>query len=312
MPPLGTLAGYDATLARPSGARSNPAISSPGAAPFVEPSVPPQTAANSIAMEPPPNRTGFLIVLGLMMFGIAGATYYFVVHESQPVVVSAEALPSAPPPPAPKPAEPAVVTVQVKSDPPGAEIREGEAILGHTPADVKVARGKTRSLQLMMDGREPETVEVSAERTEYAVALARVEVPDPPKNRWRNRPKPRHRPEPPKTPDPKPEPPKKDPVTPPIPPKPEPPKSKPEPEPPDEPEAQVAELKIEAWTTAGRELPARVTIDGKTVPKRTPMTIKLRAGKRTVKIAAPGYSVRTRVVDVVGGKMTDLQVIVDL
>ena len=63
-------------------------------------------------------------------------------------------------PMAPVPAP--IVLVQIQSEPPGAELREGERLLGHTPMDLPLPEEGSQTLVLMADGHEPGTLTLTA------------------------------------------------------------------------------------------------------------------------------------------------------
>jgi len=78
------------------------------------------------------------------------------------------------------------------------------------------------------------------------------------------------------------------------------------------PKAQIGRLRIEAWTTGGRQLRAKIQIDGRDVPKTTPISLRARAGKRKITITAPGYAPITQSAVVRSNEESMVQVIVDL
>lgn len=71
-------------------------------------------------------------------------------------------------------------------------------------------------------------------------------------------------------------------------------------------------LTIEAYTTAGRQLSAKVTIDGRVIPTKTPVTIKARPGKRKITVHAQGYPPISKAATVTQDTKSKVQVIVDL
>jgi serine/threonine-protein kinase len=89
-----------------------------------------------------------------------------------------------------------------------------------------------------------------------------------------------------------------------------------EPAPPKErdvaPAPTFGRIKVTAWTTAGRQVPATVKIDGKKVDRAAPLEIKARTGKRKIEIEAVGHPPKTQEVVVVEGETATIDVVVDL
>ena len=78
------------------------------------------------------------------------------------------------------------------------------------------------------------------------------------------------------------------------------------------PAVEVGRLYIEAWTTGGRQIRAKIQIDGRDVPKSTPVSLKARIGERKITITAPGYAPISQTAVVRANKQSKVQVIVDL
>jgi serine/threonine-protein kinase len=84
-------------------------------------------------------------------------------------------------------------------------------------------------------------------------------------------------------------------------------------EPPPPPaEASFGRIKVTAWTTAGREVPATVKVDGRAVGRTAPLEIKARAGTRKIEVEAPGHPPKIQEVVVKDGETTAVDVVVDL
>jgi eukaryotic-like serine/threonine-protein kinase len=71
-------------------------------------------------------------------------------------------------------------------------------------------------------------------------------------------------------------------------------------------------LKVTAWTTAGRQVPAKVLVDGKPVSEAAPLEIDAKVGKRKVEIQARGFPPKVQEVVVKAGETAAVNVVVDL
>jgi eukaryotic-like serine/threonine-protein kinase len=77
-------------------------------------------------------------------------------------------------------------------------------------------------------------------------------------------------------------------------------------------EVKYGHIKVNAWTTAGRQVPAKVTIDGRAVDRAAPIDVKAKAGKRIVVVEAMGHPPKRQEVMVKDGETTSVDVVVDL
>lgn len=78
-------------------------------------------------------------------------------------------------------------------------------------------------------------------------------------------------------------------------------KRPPPPSPPPPPESSMTgRVRIEVWTTGGRSLRAEIFIDGKPIAKTAPAAVSLTHGRHELRIEAPGFPPKTKVVDVAG------------
>jgi serine/threonine-protein kinase len=116
------------------------------------------------------------------------------------------------------------------------------------------------------------------------------------------------------------------PVSPPAPPPvPPPPVSSPPPaparaakvaRPPRSPSAPVVigtgRVRVTAWTTAGRQIPAKVSIDGRAAARAAPIELDVKAGRHTVVVEGAGYPPKAEAVVVEAGETAVLDVVVDL
>jgi serine/threonine-protein kinase len=91
----------------------------------------------------------------------------------------------------------------------------------------------------------------------------------------------------------------------------EPPRVEP-PAPPPPAQASFGRIKVTAWTTAGRQVPATVKIDGRAVGRTAPLEIKARAGKRKVEVEAVGHPAKIQEIEVKDGETATIDVVVDL
>jgi hypothetical protein len=89
---------------------------------------------------------------------------------------------------------------------------------------------------------------------------------------------------------------------------------KPVPPPPIAPPAEpvAGEIEINAWTTAGRRVGAKVEIDGRPIDKPAPLKIRAAPGTRRITVEAAGHPPKTREVVVKAGATTKVDVVVDL
>jgi hypothetical protein len=69
---------------------------------------------------------------------------------------------------------------------------------------------------------------------------------------------------------------------------------------------------VTAWTTAGRQVPAKVLVDGKPVSEAAPLEIDAKVGKRKVEIQARGFPPKVQEVVVKAGETAAVNVVVDL
>ena len=110
---------------------------------------------------------------------------------AQPVPRTAPLDPSPVPPlPSPPPSAPgpAPVTVHLSSTPPGAEVLDGEALLGSTPVDLRLERDRAHALTLRKEGyaeqrRVLELSKVASDSLDVAVTLAAIPRANTPKPR---------------------------------------------------------------------------------------------------------------------------------
>ncbi len=78
------------------------------------------------------------------------------------------------------------------------------------------------------------------------------------------------------------------------------------------PAIRYGRIKLAAWTTAGRQVPAKVKVDGKLVDRTAPLEIKARVGRRRIEIEAVGFPIKVQEVEIEDGQTTNLDVVVDL
>jgi eukaryotic-like serine/threonine-protein kinase len=101
----------------------------------------------------------------------------FVLLRGEP----AEPIAAKPEEPAAPPSLPIQETVMVRSQPAGAEIYEGNTLLGQTPSELP-RPAATRPLELRLDGYQNATVALSATSSELDVTLSKLPTaPEPPK-----------------------------------------------------------------------------------------------------------------------------------
>ena len=107
---------------------------------------------------------------------LAGGGAYFATHNKE----SAAAPPilvKTPDPPAPaRPAESEVVTVRLRTTPPGADVVEGQFQLGTTPVDLRLPRGALHLLTFQLKGHTPaqkalDLSHIAGDSAELAVTL---------------------------------------------------------------------------------------------------------------------------------------------
>jgi tRNA A-37 threonylcarbamoyl transferase component Bud32 len=140
-------------------------------------------------LRPGPRRTAVWGVLAGATLVIAA---FFAMHKRKPPPTAPAAVVVAPPPAAPevRPAppdaapRPATVTVQFRSEPPGATVSDGQEALGTTPFEKVFPRGGQLDLTLTRKGyrRGTVTVPLDGDRT-VSVPLHRAATVDP--DEWR-------------------------------------------------------------------------------------------------------------------------------
>ena len=294
-----------------SGPWPSPSAGAEGAAAFVDLNAS-STYAQSVAIRSQISRV-WLGAAGVVLFALAGMIVVLATQDRRPVIVPIEtsapeptkttAPEAVPDPPTPE------KKVAVTSIPSGATVRDGDQELGKTPLEVAVKTDQTRELSIELEGMIARTITLTAQSEPTEVKLK----PRRARDRRGQRRKGRRRRQPPPAPA----------AT----------KTLPTPttpvietevqvtapaDPPSKPEddnatkSAIGSLKVEAWTTAGRQVPAQVQVDGRKVKKTTPFTVKARSGKKQIVVTAPGYPPRKRTVTVTGGKETLVQVVVDL
>lgn len=119
------------------------------------------------------------VVLVALAVGLSGGDQEL---PGQPVVSSTPAsvvpLPVAAPepvqagPPSPVAAPPAKKSVIVRTEPPGALVREGSIVLGISPVTLELEEGRSRTLTAQKDGFKEETAVIDAQRPEVTVRLS--------------------------------------------------------------------------------------------------------------------------------------------
>jgi serine/threonine-protein kinase len=117
------------------------------------------------------------IVAAVTMALVGGTALFWAARSNKPDAVP-EVKPAQPAPPDPKPAVPEDVVLNVDSDPPGAEIREGNRVFGVTPFNVTVTPSqKPMKLSFHLDGYEPAFTEVIPSRSDTVrVKLTRMKA----------------------------------------------------------------------------------------------------------------------------------------
>lgn len=157
----------------------------PGAAPAVEPptaSTLSRAAGEAVPVAQPPRKSGVLIGGALVVLALAGGAAALFRHSSPPTEHPTVAAPPRPVAPAPKPVEvpppptqkaPEPVQAVVRSQPAGATVTVDGAVVGTTPALVKLVPPKEIILQ--RDGYQParEIVTSAGELDITLIAIAR-------------------------------------------------------------------------------------------------------------------------------------------
>ena len=145
-------------------------------APMAAPSVPPPVAGG---------RAWIVAFAGMVLFGVA-ALLWAARTSHPPPTVDPRRVVEAPAPPQPQPSK--SVVLHVETEPPGAEVRQGDRVFGLAPRDVILPLSNVPAhLTFILDGYEPATADVMPLTDDAVhVKLTAKPKPRPPKTKARH------------------------------------------------------------------------------------------------------------------------------
>ncbi len=298
--------------ARASSSPVVPAVAVPSspATPLADPGLATRPVSASLALRPPDRARPISLFVALILLVVLGVLAFQIPRDAPDVAA----------------VEVATAAIELTSSPTGATVTTDEGVaLGSTPTKVAVPVDGVRTVRLRHGDGPVTELQLDAKRGPQHVTFAKAGAPAPVIDAPVKAPAEANAKTAAKAPpsEARPNKPRRAPATKATAKKAAPAKAAAKKAAPAKPAAKKAapakaapvasgKIRVEAWTTGGRALPAKVTIDGRALDKTAPVELEAPVGKRTITVNAEGHPSRTRVVEVKAGETIVLPVVVDL